>query len=232
MGKLRKVTAEPATKRQAGQGRKKTHEKFPSIVDHLKSFIKQHSTTAHERRREETEEIDQTPDFGLGFRVVDLLYYLYDKVDALYEHGFDMRSCSHLFAPPNRSHRSSVRYHQVVNVKIGRRRNDKRAITKGVHFARAERKLSYEFFVRYGQLNMSGDDMNIIQVGRPAVSRYHQIKGFFPPGESPNFTVHDFPNSEYGIKLGGFMVMGSSNVSAASSARCMTMLELDRNSPY
>ncbi len=58
------------------------------------------------------------------------------------------------------------------------------------------------------------DDMNIIQVGRPAVSRYHQIKGFFPPGETPNFAVHDFPNSEYGIKLGGFMIMGGQNLSA------------------
>ena len=61
--------------------------------------------------------------------------------------------------------------------------------------------------------------MNIIQVGRPAVSRYHQIKGFFPCGEEPNFTVHDFPNSEYGIKLGGFMIMGTKLLQSGSSRR-------------
>ena len=106
-------------KRKAGGGRKKTREKFPAIVEHLKSFIAQHSTTAHERRREETEELDTTPDFGLGFRIIDLLHCLYDKVDGFYEHGFDIRSCHHLFAPPNRGRFSSVMYHSVVNIKIG-----------------------------------------------------------------------------------------------------------------
>ena len=82
-------------------------------------------------------------------------------------------------------------------------------MTEGTHFARAERKLVDEFIASWGQLNMSGDDMNIIQVGRPAVSRYHQIRGFYPTGEGPNYAVHDFPNAEYGIcKLGGFMVRG------------------------
>jgi hypothetical protein len=201
-------------KRKPGGGRKKTHEKFPTIVEHVKKFISQHSTTTHERRREDVEEIDTSEDFGLGFRLVDLLHYLYTEVEGLYEHGFGIRSCHCLLAPPNRNHRSSVRvrYHSVTNVKIGRRTNNKREITEGVHFARAERKISYEFFARYGQVNMSGDDMNIIQVGSPAVSRYHQIKGFFPPGEAPNFTVHDFPNSEYGIKMGGFMIMGGENL--------------------
>ena len=82
---------------------------------------------------------------------------------------------------------------------------------------------------------MSGDDMNIIQVGRPAVSRYHQIKGFYPPGETPNFTVHDFPNSEYGIKLGGFMIMGGTNLSGTSRPNYLDMLdvlEVNRQCPY
>jgi hypothetical protein len=218
-------------KRKAGAGRKKTHEKFPTIVDHLKCFIAQHSTTAHARRREETEEIDTNPDFGLGFRLVDLLFYLYKKVDGLYEHGFDIRSCHRLLAPPNRSFSSSTKYYSVVNIKIGRRKNDKREITEGVHYGRSERKLANEFFARHNQLNMSGDDMNIIQVGRPAVSRYHQIKGFYPPGETPNFTVHDFPNSEYGIKLGGFMVMGGRNL-CSQTRRANTLLEVDPSCPY
>ena len=96
----------------------------------------------------------------------------------------------------------------MVNVRRGTKRNNYRPITEGTHFARAERKIIDEFFASYGQLIMSGDDMNIIQVGRPAVSRYHQGLGFYPVGEGPNFAVHDFPNAEYGIKLGGFMVVG------------------------
>ena len=96
---------------------------------------------------EETEELDTTPDYGLGFRMVDLLHYLYDKVDGLYEHGFDKRTCARLLAPPNKGRATSAKYNSVVNIKIGRRRNDKRSITQGVHFARAERRISNEFFV-------------------------------------------------------------------------------------
>ena len=48
--------------------------------------------------------------------------------------------------------------------------------------------------------------MNIIQVGRPAVSRYHQIHKFDPVGEGPDFAVHDFPNAQYGIKFWGIYV--------------------------
>ena len=50
--------------------------------------------------------------------------------------------------------------------------------------------------------------MNIIQVGRPAVSRYHQIRGFYAKGHGPNFAVHDFPSALYDIKMGGFMIRG------------------------
>ena len=64
----------------------------------------------------------------------------------------------------------------------------------------------------HAQPSFSGDDMSLIQVGRPAVSRYHQIRGFFPEGPGPNYNVHDFPYPEYNIKMGGFMVLGGRNL--------------------
>ena len=54
---------------------------------------------------------------------------------------------------------------------------------------------------------MSEDDMNIIQIERPAVSRYHQQQRFFMAGEGPDHQTHDFPSSHLGIKLGGFMTL-------------------------
>ncbi len=48
---------------------------------------------------------------------------------------------------------------------------------------------------------MSGDDMNIIQVGRPAVKN-----------EGINYDVHDFPTSELGLKLGRFVTLSSVTV--------------------
>ena len=70
----------------------------------------------------------------------------------------------------------------------------------------------------HGQPCASGDDMNIIQVGRAAVSRYHQINRLFGCGAGPNHEIHDFPLPELGIKLGGFMIL-SSSVPASSRPR-------------
>jgi hypothetical protein len=53
--------------------------------------------------------------------------------------------------------------------------------------------------------------MNIIQVGRPAVLRYHQHRKFFLTNMGVNYDVHDFPTSQFGlmimIKLRGFMLL-------------------------
>ena len=70
-------------------------------------------------------------------------------------------------------------------------------------------KLLQEWHAFHGQVNMSGDDMNIIQVGRPAVSRYHQTRKFYMKNEGVNYDAHDFPSSELGLKLGGFMMLSS-----------------------
>ena len=69
--------------------------------------------------------------------------------------------------------------------------NKFRPVSEGTHFGRAEQNLITEFLHSYGQLNVSGDDMYIIQVGRPAVSRYHQIAKFYPADEGPEYAVHD-----------------------------------------
>ena len=63
-----------------------------------------------------------------------------------------------------------------------------------------------EWFEHYGQLNSSGDDINIIQVGRPA-ARYHNHRRFHMIDEGVNYDVHDFPCGELGLKWGGFMAL-------------------------
>jgi hypothetical protein len=45
--------------------------------------------------------------------------------------------------------------------------------------------------------------MNILQVGRPAVSRYHRNRKFSLVNDGVDHEVHDFPTAELGIKLGG-----------------------------
>ena len=73
---------------------------------------------------------------------------------------------------------ASKRYRGLINARRATRSNNFRQDHPGFHFGRTEQGLITEFMTSFGQINVSGDDMNIIQVGRPAVSRYHQIKQF------------------------------------------------------
>jgi hypothetical protein len=99
----------------------------------------------------------------------------------------------------------------LINARVAPKRNNARPISEGAHFARSQQKLLQEWHAFHGQTNVSGDDMNIIQVGRPAVSRYHQQRLFYMQGKSPDHDVHDFPTAELGLKLGGFMVLSNSH---------------------
>ena len=67
-------------------------------------------------------------------------------------------------------------------------------------------KLVHEFYAHHKQLNASGDDMNQIQVGRPAVSRFHQNRRIYKTDCSPDYPTHDFAQPQYNLKLGGFML--------------------------
>ena len=49
--------------------------------------------------------------------------------------------------------------------------------------------------------------MNLIQVGRPEVSRYHNTSKFYMNDEGVDYEVHDWPTAELGLKLGGFMLL-------------------------
>ena len=82
------------------------------------------------------------------------------------------------------------------------KRNDSGATGRMVQFGRSENRKRREWHSFWQQLNGSGDDMNIIQVGRAAVSRYHQQGRWYIVGEGPNHEIHDWPSPELGIKLG------------------------------
>jgi hypothetical protein len=208
--KLQKIS-DPSKPRKIGSGRKRTCDIFPSILPLVENFIEPY-TQVDDRRRKTVTIIEIDTKHGKGFTLRSLVDHLCANVEGLYEFGFSETAAHKLFYPPVAKTHASSRFHRLVGARRGTKKNNLRPITEGTHFARAERKCMDEFMSSYSQLNASGDDMNIIQVGRPAVSRYHQIKGFFPIGKGPNYTVHDFPNAKYGIKLGGFMVRGAFSV--------------------
>ena len=168
----------------------------------IEDFIAQHSCTAHEKRR--TDIMVLSPACarnGEGFRLIELQELLYKSVPGLFKLGMSVDAVGHLFSAPSTNLKAALKYRGVIKAQRGQKKNNWRELTEGTHYARAEQKLITEFMASFNQLNLSGDDMNIVQVGRPAVSRYHQIKGFYPTGEGPNLAVHDFPNSKYAYVL-------------------------------
>ena len=69
-----------------------------------------------------------------------------------------------------------------------------RKLCRNTHVARSQLKLLQEWhaFHTVTQINISGDDMNTIQVGCEPVPQHQKVL----------YDVHDFPNAELGLKLG------------------------------
>ena len=131
----------------------------------------------------------------------DAMLHAQKKIPGLYEAGLSVSSTARLFQAPRKCTTNARAYHAVVAARVPHKRNNGSGeLAKGTHEARSEQKLFKEFQMPHGQPCVSGDDMNIIQVGRAAVSRYHQINRLFGCGAGPNHEIHDFLLPELGIK--------------------------------
>jgi hypothetical protein len=170
--------------------------------------VEVHSAAAQERRRDSITHLASTNGIAEGFTLSGARNYLFLAIPGLFRHGLDLRSLHHLFHPPTRRSMAAISYKGLVNARVGKKTNNGRKVNKATHYGRSQQKMMAEFFALYGQPNFSGDDMNIIQVGRPAVSRYHQTRRFLVDGLGFDACTHDFPVAELGIKLGGFMLLG------------------------
>jgi hypothetical protein len=63
-----------------------------------------------------------------------------------------------------------------------------------------------------------------IKLGAPAVSRYHQIQCLYPMGDSPNYSDHDFPVSNYLLSLSGYNDDVSETAQIFSNASTLLLL--------
>jgi len=180
-------------------------DEFPGLIEVLKNFVdgkdsEGHEVEAHGKRRVATSTV--------RFRAADAQDHLYRNVPGLYKAGMSLTTIRELFTAPNKSRGSSARYTGEIDVKIENFTNNKRHVTKGTHYARAHQKMLRQMFQHFAQPHFSGDDMNMIQIGRPAVSRYHQGKMYTKGGKGTNYKTHDFALSHLNLKLGGFMLLG------------------------
>ena len=184
------------------KGRKTLHERFPSIIDEATNFIKEHSFSAHVRRRETTAT-------GRGITLNDIRKHLLDNVPGLAEDGgISTDTVHHLTYPPRKNSIRAHGFKKLIAACVSGKRNQYREGNKNQHFmfARVAYREEFVFKFKHEAVFFSSDDMNKLRMGpSTAVSRYHQISRFFMANDSPNTGDHDFPNPGYLLIPSGYV---------------------------
>ena len=110
-------------------------------------------------------------------------------------HGLSKDTVARMFVAPSKGTYAATNYVGAVDARVANKRNNASTCDHNTHWARVQVKLLMEFQAFHQQLNCSGDDMNVIQVGRPAVSRYHNTRKFYMTDEGVDYEVHDWPTA-------------------------------------
>lgn len=192
------------TPMEEGQrGRPRKHEQFPAIVRHTLDFISSHGFSAQERRRTDTAN-------SSGVTLAEIRKYLMDKIPELKTGGISRNTIQRLMQAPHKGRRSQSYYKGLVGARVPRKDNS--ALYKeheDRQFCSSLVKACVEFGRRFENdtLVLSCDNMNKVNVGVLAVSRYHQIRRFFMTTDSPCYPDHDFPAPNSKISPAGYLVL-------------------------
>ena len=176
--------------------------KFSELVDVTANFIKKHGFSAKYRRHNETTS-------SSGVTIKQVCDHLLENVPGLLDPNISLTTVRRLFNAPNKGYRASARCKGHVNCRIGIKDNSYREFHPDAHylFARNKQRRELAALFTHETAVLSIDDMAKVKVGAPALSRYHQIKRFFPNGDMPNLNDHDFPVPGYLLNISGYMFL-------------------------
>ena len=135
--------------------------------------------------------------------------HLLENVPGLLDHDSSLTTVKRLFNAPNKGYKASARYKGHVNCRIGIKDNSYREFHPDAHylFARNKQRRDLASLFTPETAVLSINDMAKVKGGTPAVSRYHQIKRFFPNGDMPNLNSYDFSVSGYLLNVSGYMFL-------------------------
>ena len=101
-------------------GRTPLYIKFPSLTDCAAKFIKEHSFSAHVRRRE-------TTGTGRGVTLKDIQEHLLENISGLKESGGISRDTIHVMTvAPRKNHTKTKRYKRLIDARVAGKRNQYR----------------------------------------------------------------------------------------------------------
>ena len=170
----------------------------PEILVEMLKFIKHHGFAAHNRRR-------TTTGTSCGVKLDDLRAHVIKNVPGLEK--ISRAKIHNLLQPARANTKAAARHIEAVEARVAQKRNDVSKEHPDSHEYAAQKKHIEHFAARHSEkvTIISGDSKNKVHIGGQAVSRYHQLRSFFPIDDSPNFMDHDFPTPSYLIEPDGYM---------------------------
>ena len=195
-------------------GRPAIHVKYPQLVEDVAAFIRLHGFAAHERRRTEKAT-------SCGVSLEQIRSHVEKENPGL---RLSNTTVHRLMLPPNKARSSRRLYKGLIHVRVPSKKNSQtKADHEDHHYTMAQIGYCNELFQLHADegLRISADDKNEINVGSLAVSRYFQLRRFFPTADSPNHLDRDFPYAGSKISPSGYLVL--STKPSASHRRCRSL---------
>ena len=134
--------------------------------------------------------------------------HLFKAIPGLKDVGISIDTVHRLMLSPRKGTIQAKQFKGLVNVQVPHKQNDA-VLHEHVHHHYCSSLVATvnEMFEHFGELRLSCDDKNKINVGTSAVSRYHQLSSFFLVGSSPNLPDHDFSYANSKLIPSGYLVM-------------------------
>ena len=146
---------------------------------------------------------------GTGVTRDEICEHLFAKRPGPQEYAISNDTIHRLFVPPWQATSAAKYYKSLIDAKVPGKSNRYQENHPDQHFLFSRigvRDELGQLFKKHAQI-YSCDDMNKINVGVNAVSRYHEIDRFFTTSNSPEYSDHDFPYPGYKIIVSGYMAL-------------------------
>ena len=111
--------------------------------------------------------------------------------------------------PPRKGSHNARRYRGHLDVRVPQKRNNVHISHPDSHYCRAQMAYMLEFGQKFSRsvATLSCDNKIKVNVGTLAVSRYHQLKHFFPVDDAPNYNDNNFPWANAKIVPSGYLLL-------------------------
>lgn len=201
-------------------------QKFPQLLEVIMNFVRLHGFAAHIRRRTGTAT-------SCGVRLEDIRQHVLENVDGL--DSISKTKIFYLMKPARSNSHEAARHKNALDIRVG---------TKSCDVSR-DNPNAHEYFATVANIRQmcamypdecavfSCDSKAKVHTGGQAVSRYHQLKTFFPSDDVPHFADHDFPIPGYLIEPDGYLQLHSKDKPApkVKDKYCREVVDVPQTGP-